>query len=120
MDFYGHGLSARPAIDYTIDLFATQVRQLLDLIGFPKPATVLDHSLGAAVAATLTAGDAIPVTMLPTCMHCSGPAVFSRSREPTTACSSHTLRPLPTRLCLSPSDSTPSCGAARDDVVSRR
>jgi pimeloyl-ACP methyl ester carboxylesterase len=50
-DLFGHGLSDRPAIDYTLDLFAHQTIELIETIGFPRPATILGHSVGAAIAA---------------------------------------------------------------------
>lgn len=50
-DLFGHGLSDRPAARYTLDLFAAQATELLEATGFPAPATVLGHSMGAAIAA---------------------------------------------------------------------
>lgn len=50
-DLYGHGLSDRPAVDYTLDLFVEQTLELLAAAAFPRPAAILGHSLGAAIAA---------------------------------------------------------------------
>jgi pimeloyl-ACP methyl ester carboxylesterase len=54
-DLYGHGLSDRPAIDYTLDLFVAQTLELLAAVSFPRPAALLGHSLGAAIAAAVAA-----------------------------------------------------------------
>ena len=54
-DFYGHGFSDRPRIPHTIELFARQTLDLLNAVGFPRRAAVLGHSVGAVVAAALTA-----------------------------------------------------------------
>src|SRR5262245_46185160 len=54
-DLYGHGLSARPSIEYTLDVFVEQAAELLEATAFPRPAAILGHSLGAAIAARLAA-----------------------------------------------------------------
>ncbi len=54
-DLFGHGLSDRPAIDYTLDFFARQIVELVERIGFPRPAAILGHSVGAAIAAQVAA-----------------------------------------------------------------
>ena len=52
-DLYGHGLSDRPAVHYTLDLFVRQTLELLEAVAFPRPAAILGHSLGAAVASAV-------------------------------------------------------------------
>ncbi len=52
-DFYGHGYSDRPRVDYTPELFVDQLLELLDHLGVHEPVDVLGHSLGASVAARL-------------------------------------------------------------------
>jgi len=54
-DLYGHGLSDRPAVDYTLELFVRQTLELLAAVEFPRPAAMLGHSLGAAVASAVAA-----------------------------------------------------------------
>ena len=54
-DLYGHGLSDRPWVDYTLELFVEQTLELLEAVAFPRPAAILGHSLGAAVAAAVAA-----------------------------------------------------------------
>ena len=52
-DFYGHGLSDRPARPYRFALFLQQALEVLDGIDSKRPLTLLGHSFGAAVAAAL-------------------------------------------------------------------
>lgn len=52
-DLYGHGFSDRPQVDYTIELFAEQVIELIEAIGFPCPVSLLGHSMGAAVGSAV-------------------------------------------------------------------
>jgi pimeloyl-ACP methyl ester carboxylesterase len=54
-DLYGHGASARPMGDYSMERFSRQVLELIDATNFPRPATFLGHSFGAAVTATVAA-----------------------------------------------------------------
>lgn len=50
-DLFGHGLSDRPNLEYTLDLFAQQTVELVETIGFPRPAAILGHSVGGAIVA---------------------------------------------------------------------
>jgi pimeloyl-ACP methyl ester carboxylesterase len=52
-DLYGHGLSDRPAVEYTLELFVRQTLELLAAVDFPRPALALGHSLGAAIASAV-------------------------------------------------------------------
>jgi pimeloyl-ACP methyl ester carboxylesterase len=54
-DLYGHGLSDRPRVEYTLDLFVEQTLELLEAAALPRPASILGHSLGAAIAAAVAA-----------------------------------------------------------------
>ena len=49
MDLPGHGRSAAPAGDYSLEAYASCVRDLLDALGH-RAATVVGHSLGGGVA----------------------------------------------------------------------
>ena len=49
MDLPGHGRSAAPAGDYSLEAYASCVRDLLDALGH-RVATVVGHSLGGGVA----------------------------------------------------------------------
>jgi pimeloyl-ACP methyl ester carboxylesterase len=50
-DLFGHGLSDRPKIEYSLDLFARQTIELIETTGHARPAIILGHSVGAAIAA---------------------------------------------------------------------
>jgi pimeloyl-ACP methyl ester carboxylesterase len=52
-DLFGHGLSDRPAMSYTLELFVRQTLEILEALQFPRPATILGHSLGAAIASAV-------------------------------------------------------------------
>lgn len=52
-DLYGHGASARLPGDYTFDRFSRQVVEIIEATDFPRPAIVLGHSFGAALAASV-------------------------------------------------------------------
>jgi pimeloyl-ACP methyl ester carboxylesterase/GNAT superfamily N-acetyltransferase len=50
-DLYGHGLSDRPRVDYTRELFAQQLRELLDKLQPSQRVHLVGWSMGAMVAA---------------------------------------------------------------------
>lgn len=52
-DFFGHGQSERPPIDYSIEDFVAQAESVMRAVSWPRGGHVLGHSLGAAVAASL-------------------------------------------------------------------
>ena len=52
-DFYGHGLSDRPAVRYDFDLFLRQALAVIDALRVTQPLTILGHSFGAAIAAAI-------------------------------------------------------------------
>ena len=52
-DFFGHGLSDRPSVEYTFDLFRDQALEVVDGLRADHPLTILGHSFGAAVAAAV-------------------------------------------------------------------
>jgi len=52
-DFFGHGLSDRPAVGYDFKLFLGQALEVLDGIRATRPLTILGHSFGAAIAAAI-------------------------------------------------------------------
>lgn len=54
-DFYGHGLSSAALPTYTPDLFVRQTLELIEAIRFPRPAVLVGHSLGAAIASGVAA-----------------------------------------------------------------
>ena len=54
-DLYAHGASDRPAGDYTFERFSRQVIEIIEATGFPRPAILLGHSFGAALAAAVAA-----------------------------------------------------------------
>lgn len=54
-DLYGHGASDRPHGHYTFERFSRQVSEVIDASGFPRPAMLLGHSFGAALACAVTA-----------------------------------------------------------------
>lgn len=50
-DTYGRGFSDRPDTDYTLDLYTTQLTQLLDHLNLSQPIHIVGLSQGAPVAA---------------------------------------------------------------------
>ena len=56
-DLYGHGFSDRPRGDYSLERFSRQTCELLETMGFLRPVVLLGHSLGAAIAAAVTAAN---------------------------------------------------------------
>lgn len=57
-DMFGHGYSERPECDYSIDIFVRQLHELIEWLDLRERTHVIGHSLGAAVAARLVAGEA--------------------------------------------------------------
>lgn len=53
-DLYGHGLSDRPAGAYSFERFVRQVEEVIEASAFPRPAMLIGHSFGAALAAAVT------------------------------------------------------------------
>jgi pimeloyl-ACP methyl ester carboxylesterase len=56
-DLFGHGLSDRPHGDYSLERFSRQTCELVEATGFLRPVVLLGHSLGAAIAAAVTAAN---------------------------------------------------------------
>jgi pimeloyl-ACP methyl ester carboxylesterase len=54
-DLYAHGASDRPGGDFTFERFSRQVVEIIEATGFPRPALLLGHSFGAALAAATAA-----------------------------------------------------------------
>jgi pimeloyl-ACP methyl ester carboxylesterase len=54
-DLYGHGASDRPPGNYSLERFRTQLIEIIEASSFQRPAMMLGHSFGAALAAALTA-----------------------------------------------------------------
>lgn len=54
-DFFGRGFSDRPEARYNIDLFAKQLRDLLDALRFTRPVNLVGLSTGGPITATFTA-----------------------------------------------------------------
>lgn len=51
MDLYGRGFSDRPAAKYNMNLYITQIRELLDSLQISQPVHLVGISMGGAVAA---------------------------------------------------------------------
>jgi pimeloyl-ACP methyl ester carboxylesterase len=56
-DLYGHGLSDRPCGDYSLDRFTRQTKEFVAAMELRGPLMILGHSMGAAIAAAVTAAD---------------------------------------------------------------
>ena len=54
-DLYGRGYSDRPNVTYNLDLFATQLHNLLDALNITKPINLFGLSMGGPITATFTA-----------------------------------------------------------------
>ncbi len=54
-DLFGRGFSDRPRLCYDIDLFCKQLQDLLDILDFDSPVSLVGLSMGGPVAATFTA-----------------------------------------------------------------
>ena len=54
-DLFGRGYSDRPKTAYTLDLFATQLRDLLDALSITEPINLFGLSMGGPISATFTA-----------------------------------------------------------------
>jgi len=53
-DLFGRGLSDRPHAKYDLDLFLTQLTDLLDALRFARPVSLIGVSMGGLIAATFT------------------------------------------------------------------
>lgn len=53
-DFYGRGLSDRPEIEYTLDVFTDQLEELLDSLNIHDPVNLVCLSMGAMVGIDYT------------------------------------------------------------------
>ena len=54
-DLFGRGYSDRPKAEYTLNLFATQLRDLLDALNITAPINLFGLSMGGPICATFTA-----------------------------------------------------------------
>jgi pimeloyl-ACP methyl ester carboxylesterase len=50
-DHFGRGYSDRPSGEYTIDMYRTQLRELLDVLGITGPVSLVGISFGCAIIA---------------------------------------------------------------------
>jgi pimeloyl-ACP methyl ester carboxylesterase len=50
-DLYGRGYSARPAVEYDLDLFVSQLEELTTALELHDPIVVVGHSMGGPIAA---------------------------------------------------------------------
>ncbi len=51
-DLYGRGFSARPAVEYDLDLFVRQLEELTTALELHGPIVVVGHSMGGPIAAS--------------------------------------------------------------------
>jgi len=49
-DLYGRGKSAKPQVEYTLDLFSRQLRHLLHMLNLDKPVHMVGVSMGGGIA----------------------------------------------------------------------
>jgi pimeloyl-ACP methyl ester carboxylesterase len=55
-DLFGRGFSDRPEVHYNIDLFVSQLRDLLDALRMTHPISLVGLSMGGPITAAFTAG----------------------------------------------------------------
>jgi len=53
-DLFGRGFSDRPNVKYDLDLFVTQLTDLLDALRFPQPVSLIGVSMGGLIATAFT------------------------------------------------------------------
>lgn len=49
LDLYGRGMSSRPKVSYTMDLYLDQIKELLDSLNIKEPANIAGASMGGAL-----------------------------------------------------------------------
>lgn len=49
LDLYGRGLSSRPKVSYTMDLYLSQIKELIDSLNIKEPANFAGASMGGAL-----------------------------------------------------------------------
>jgi pimeloyl-ACP methyl ester carboxylesterase len=53
-DLFGRGFSDRPRVKYTLDLYITQLKELIDFVGFTDKINLVGWSMGGAISAAFT------------------------------------------------------------------
>ena len=53
-DLFGRGFSDRPNVNYNLDLFITQLSDLLDALRFARPVSLIGLSMGGIIASAFT------------------------------------------------------------------